>query len=61
MGRCGDLSSRIGPWSDMGLSLDLVSFAVSNVKPCSTSMQGWIPTHVNTAKNRKRVGMILHG
>lgn len=61
MGRCGDLLSKIGPWSDTGLSLDLVSFTVSNVKPFPMSMQGWIPTHVKTAKNRKPVGMILHG
>jgi len=51
VGRCGDLLSKIGPWSGTGLSIDLETFAVSNVKPFPKSTQCWIPTHVKTAKN----------
>lgn len=61
VGRCGGLLSKIGPWSDMSLSLDLVSFAVSNVKPFPMSMQCWIPMRVKTARNQRPVRMILHG
>lgn len=60
MGRGGGLLSKIGPWSDMGLSLDLASFAVSSIKSFPMSMQSRIPVHMKTAKNRKPVGMILH-
>lgn len=61
VGRCRHLLGVLGLWSEMGLSLDLVSFAVSNVKLFPVSMQRRIPACVKAAEHRKLAGMTLHG
>lgn len=48
-----DPSGRTGPGPDMDLSLHLVPFAVSNVKPFPMDKQSQISRHVKTAKNQK--------
>lgn len=53
MARHCDPSGRTEPGPDMDLSLHLVPFAVSNVKPFPMDKQSQISRHVKTAKNQK--------